>query len=103
MRMLAPQPARTVDRELTRIQTFVLNSLAPVTAILENAGKMTMQDITKASSSAAALIGNANVRISRLHRKEYVTAINKNLTPLVADDSDFIEAATNLFGANFSK
>ena len=103
MRTLAPQPARAADRELTRIQTFVLDSLAPVTAILENAGKMTTREITEASSSAAALIGNANARISRLRREKYVTAINKNLTPLVADDGDFIEAAPNLFGADFSK
>ena len=51
---------------------FVLDSLAPVTVILENAGKITKLEITEASSSAAALIGNANARISNLHREKYV-------------------------------
>ena len=64
---------------------------------------MTTWEITEASSSAAALIGNTNARISCLRREKYVTAINKNLTPLEADDGDFIEAAPNLFGADFSK
>ena len=32
-----------------------------------------------------------------------VQSINKSLLPLVKDDTDFIEAAPNLFGPNFSK
>ena len=50
-------------------------------------------EITKASSAAIALIGNANARISHLWREKYVGSINKNLGPLVQEDPDFIAAA----------
>ena len=103
MRSLAPQAARSADKELARIQTFVLDSLAPVTAILENGLQMSRKEVTEATSAAAILIGNANAQISHLRREKLVTSINKNLTPLVKDDADFTEVAPNLFGADFSK
>ena len=98
MRTLAPQTAKIADRELAPIQSFVLDSLPPVSALLENAERMTVEDVKEASSAAAELIGNANTQISRLRREKLVTAINKNLTPLVKEDTDFREAAPNLFG-----
>lgn len=103
MRTLAPQAAKTADRELARIQSFVLDSLAPVSAMLENSERMTVEDVREASSAAAELIGNANAQLSRLRREKLVSAINKNLTPLVKEDADFTEAAPNLFGPDFSK
>lgn len=49
-----------------------------IMAILENAGKMSMKEITEASSAVAALI---NARISRRCRKKFVISINRNLSP----------------------
>ena len=72
----------------------------PIMAILENARKMSTKEITEASSAAAVLI---NTRISRLCRKKFVISINRNLSPYVTDDVDFIKAAPNLFGSDFSK
>ena len=37
-----------------------MDSLAPISALLENAERMTVEDIKEASSAAAKLIGNAN-------------------------------------------
>ena len=71
--------------------------------MLENAERMSVEDVGEALSTVAALIGNASACISRLRREKLVTAINYNLTPLVKEDIDFTEAAPNLFGSDFSK
>ena len=89
-----PQTAKAVDKELARIQTFVLDALAPLTAMLENVDQLWVH---------YELIGNANARMSRLQREKLVGAINKQLLPLVKEDADFSEAAPNLLGPDFSK
>ena len=48
MKTLAPQTANIADRELARIQSFVLDSLARVSTLLENAGRMTVEDVKEA-------------------------------------------------------
>ena len=103
MYTLAPQTAKAADREWSRIQTFVLDSLAPLTTILDNTDNMSIEEIREASFTAVELIGNANAKISRLRREKIVSSINKSLVPLVKEDSDFSEVAPNLFGPEFSK
>ena len=71
--------------------------------MLENAEKMRVEDVKEVSSAAAELIGNANMWILRFRREKLVPTINKNLTPFVKEDTDFMEAAPNLFGSGFSK
>ena len=61
--------AKSTDKDLERIQTFVLDSLAPVTTLMEEAERMSVEDIREASSTAAMLIGNGNAHISRLRRE----------------------------------
>ena len=103
MRALAPPAATSTDRDLARIQTFVLDSLAPVTSLLERAERMSVEDIKDAAFTAGMLIGNANVHISQLRREKYITTTNKNLTPLIKESADFAAVAPNLFGSDFSK
>lgn len=66
-------------RELARIQTFGLDALAPITAMLENGPTMSTKEVMEATSSAALLIGNANTRIPCLRKEKLVTSINGNL------------------------
>ena len=101
MKTLAPQTAKTADKELVRIQSFMLDSLTPVSALLENAERMTVEDVKEASSATAELIGNVNVQISRLIREKLVTAINKNLTPLVKEDTDLRELLPTYLAQTF--
>ena len=103
MHTLAPQTAKVVDRELSRIQTFVLDSLAPLTALLDNNAEMSIEEVKEASIATVELIGNANAKISRLRREKLVSSINKSLVPLVKEDSDFSEVAPNLFGPEFPR
>ena len=62
-----------------------------------------MGDVKEASLTAVELLGNANARISRLRRDKLVSSINKSLTPLVQDDTEFASASLNLFGTDFLK
>jgi hypothetical protein len=57
IKSLATQTAKTSDRELARIQSFVLDAMAPLTAVLESE-EPTVEDVKEASSTATALIGN---------------------------------------------
>ena len=92
-----------MDKELAKLQTFVLDSLAPLTAILEYGYGMSVEEVKEASSTAVELLGNANAQISRLRREKLVSSINKNLVPLEQEDSEFAAASPNLFGLAFSK
>ena len=90
MHTLVPQMTKVVDRELSRIKMFVLDSLisfAPLTVILDNNTKMSIKE-EKVSIAAVELIRNANEEISRLHRKKLVSSASKSLLPLVKEDSD---------------
>ena len=106
IKSLASQSAKSADRELARIQTFVLDSFAPVSSLLEQVShesdRVSIEDVKLAALMAAELIGNASAQISRLRREKMVTSIN-NLLPLVKDDGDFLDVAPNLFGPDISK
>ena len=106
IKSLASQSAKSADRELARIQTFVLDSFAPVSSLLEQVShesdRVSIEDVKLAALTAAELIGNASAQISRLRREKMVTSIN-NLLPLVKEDGDFLDVAPNLFGPDISK
>ena len=106
IKSLASQSAKSADRELARIQTFVLDSIAPVSSLLEQVShesdRLSIEDVKLAALTAAELIGNASAQISRLRREKMVTSIN-NLLPLVKEDGDFLDVAPNLFGPDISE
>uniref|UniRef100_A0A1X7T6W2 Uncharacterized protein n=1 Tax=Amphimedon queenslandica TaxID=400682 RepID=A0A1X7T6W2_AMPQE len=79
--------AQSTNKELFRLQTFILDALAPLTAILE----------------ASILIGNANAKLTHLRREKLISAINDDLTPLIQDESQFTDTNSYLFGSDFAK
>ena len=107
IRSLAPQSATTSDRELARLQTFILDSMAPLSALMEmishDTDRVSIEDIRNATLTATELIGNASAQISHLRREKLMHSINKDLIPLVKEDGAFLEAPPNLFGPDFSK
>ena len=103
MRALATPAAKSSDREFSKIQTFMLDSLAPLSCLTDHADKMSVEDIREASSAAASLIGNANVQMSKMRREKYVASFNRELVPLVKENGNFATVAPNLFGPDFSK
>jgi hypothetical protein len=78
----------------------VLDTVAPITAILQEAakGSLTTPKATDAAKAALILLGNA---ISKERRKKIAKELNKHIVPLVELDNIFDEAAPNLFGDGF--
>ena len=63
------QQAKTTDKELAKIQTFVLNSLAPLLHLMEldaQGHEITHAEAIDTVKAAIELIGNANAKISHL-------------------------------------
>ena len=97
---------KATDKQLARVQTLLLDSLAPLTSILEahHIGDILDQkEIVHAVKSGMQLIGNANAHLLHLRRERVVSDINKALLPVVGDDKNFKEAAPLLFGTEFAK
>ncbi len=99
-----PQPTKSLDKDLSKIQTFVLDALAPLTAMVEaDVDALTPEQLQKATTAAVQLLGNASAHISRVRREKVVTALNKSLMPLVKDDTPYMDAAPDLFGSDFAQ
>ena len=81
----------TGDRELVKIQSFTLDALAPLTALVEKTEELSTEEIRDAALTAIELIGNTNTRMSRLRREKIMTSVNKSLLPLAKDDENFIK------------
>ena len=92
---------KVTDKQLARVQTLLLDSLAPLTSILEahhNGDILDQKEMVHAVKSGMQLIGNANAHLLHLRRQRVVSDINKALLPVVGDDKNFKEAAPLLFG-----
>ena len=103
MRSETHQTVRSLDNDLSGIQAFILDAMAPLTSLLDNADYLDPEDIRKASITAVSLIGNASSHLSHLRREKVVTSVNKALLPLVKEDDHFAGASPNLFGPDFAK
>ena len=103
MRTEVPPAMKTADRELAKIQSFTLDALAPLTALVEKTEELSAEETRDAALTAIELIGNANARMSRLRREKIMTSVNKSLLPLAKDDENFTTAAPLLFGGEFAK
>ena len=95
LRNVTSQSAQSADKELTGLQSFILDVLDPLTAILEGANEMTVQDIMEALIIASM---HANAKFRHLSREKLISAINDNLTPLIQDDSQFTDVTPYLLG-----
>ena len=112
MKAEVPQNAKSLDGELARIQTLVMDAAAPLTTLIEEKiqeGETegntpeAEQILSDAMAASLALIGNAHSHISQLRREKVITSLNKSLLPLIKDDVDFATAVPFLFGTDFAK
>ncbi len=96
------------DRKPARLQTFMLDAMAPLSAILyiESSGKdMLPEENLAVVKTALRLIGNASSKES-VHspgREKITGQMNKSLLPLAKDETKFTEAAPMLLGTEFAK
>ena len=85
------------------MQSLILDSLVPLTALLQHGEEISPDKVWDATLVAIELIGNANARISRLRMGRIVTFVNKVLVPLSRDDEHFAEAAPHHFRSDFDR
>ena len=95
-----PSAVKAADKDLAIAQSFVLDSLVPLTKLVEHGLEMSDTAIKDATIAAIQLIGNANARISRPRQEKVLAAINRLLLPL---EEAFFKSAPALFGADFGK
>ena len=71
---VVPSASKNADKELPKIQTFVLDAIAPLVMILEAGNsedkELSIEEVVAVTTSAVELIGNASARISRLRREK---------------------------------
>ena len=87
---------KAADKELARIQTFVLDALAPLTTLLEEGSEQVVE-------AAVQLIGNVSARLSHLWGEKVTKHINEALMPIVQQEENFKDAPPQLFGPDFAK
>lgn len=92
---------KAADKELAKIQTFMLDALAPLTSLLEE--EKQPEQVAEAVKAAVKLIGNANASMSHLRRVKVTKHINEALMPIVQEEGNFKEAPPQLFGSDFAK
>ena len=97
-----PQTAKFLDSNLARVQMLYMDALAHLTALSESE-ELSFENVRRVTTTAMALIGNANSHLSRLRREKLVNSFNKSLLPLVKEDKGFTETTTYLFRADFAK
>ena len=97
---------KAADKRLTKVQTLLLDSLAPLTAIQGAQYKgvtLDHKEVIQVVKSGMHLIGNANAHLLQLQREKIVGDMNKALLPIVEDDNNFKEVAPFLFSTEFAK
>ncbi len=90
---------RNADKELARLQSLVLDSLAPLTHLLEaeqRGGPPTWEEAKKAVVAATELVSNASAKITHLRREMVTTDLNKALLPVAKEAANFQSAPPTL-------
>ena len=93
-RQISSKTAKT-DKDLGRIQAFILDAVGPLTAIVEGAEKEELTSKTAAEAARMALqfIGNASAQLSRDRRKAAIMDMNPKIADLAERDSIYEKAA----------
>ena len=106
MKLEVSQNGKATDKEPGVIQTAILDSMAPLTAIVEADTKgdnVTHKQAVNAAKAAIQLVDNANAKFNHLRRTKIISQMNKALLPLIENDENFTDAAPSLFGREFAQ
>ena len=97
LKQILPTAARMMDKELAKIQNFILDTVSHLVSLLET------ETAGKADTAALELMCNANARISCLRREKVCAQLRKVMQPLAHRDELFVDTPLNLFGAEFAQ
>ena len=106
MKPEASSATKTADKQLAKVQTLLLDSMAPLASVVESHNRdesFKEKEVIEAVKAAIQLVGNANAHMSHLRRERVVCDINRSLLPIIEDDKMFREATPLLFGTEFAK
>ena len=87
------------DRELSRLQNFMLDTAGPLVAAFEELGKDEPDPnrVSAAIQQALLFLGNASAHFSQIRRTKILKRLNPKVQSL-AKDMDFSQSAPYLFG-----
>ena len=87
------------DRELSRLQNFMLDTAGPLVAAFEELGKDEPDPdrVSAAIQQALLFLGNASAHFSQIRRTKILKCLNPKVQSL-AKDMDFSQSAPYLFG-----
>ena len=77
------QQGQAADKDLAKVQMFVLDSLAPLSHLMEldaQGHEISHNEALSAARVAIELIINANTKISHLRRTKVISQLNKFLS-----------------------
>ena len=102
-KQLLTKEAKDADTSLARLQAFMLDALAPMVDILEEAqkGSLTIDKAAEAARTAILLLGNASTQVAKERRKRVIKCMNRKVHPLADDEEIFIDAPPLLLGKLF--
>ena len=100
-----PRDAIKADGYLSCLHQFWLDTIAPLTAILEGAeaGELTPQDTYSAAQVALVLMGNANNHMAQERRKRILINVSPALKSMADEENPLQQAVLMLFGEEFAK
>ena len=81
MKPEASAASKSMDKQLEKVQTLVLDSLAPLISVVEAHNRCYtshMKEVIQAVKAAIQLVGNANAHMSHLRGEKIVSDINKS-------------------------
>ena len=102
----ASATTKVADKQLAKLQTLLLDTLALLASVVEfhNKGKtLDQRELIQAAKTAIKLLGNANAHLSHLRREGVISSFNKSLLLIIRDDANFVEATPLLFGMEFAR
>ena len=93
------------DSTAAKIQTLMLDAVAPLVHILEEGqkGTLTPEVAIKASKVTLGLLGNASAHQSKERQKNVLKDMNRDVMSLAEEEDQFKDAAPLLFGDGLEK
>ena len=94
-RVVKGSDTKDADNTLAKLQTLMLDAVAPLVHIVETAqsGNLTIDTSVKEAKLPIRLLANASAHVSKERRKTALKDLNKDLLTLVEDDERFGEVA----------
>ena len=98
-----PKQCKEADRPLACLQTLLLDTMGPLTHLLElhRNDKLTPEAVAETTAQAVKFVGNASAAISQDRRRRAGAFFNEDLKPFIEEQEHFTEAAPLLFGREF--